>query len=106
MALTPAQQTTLVAMISQEGGLKPFTDEVQALYIASTVAASIITLTPAISVTISDLPAVNAAVAAGTSAAIYSIMAAIAVEAGIPNSTKLGPLMVLLYAAEKRNLGI
>lgn len=106
MALTPAQQTTLAGMIAQEGGLVPFVSEVQALYIASVQASNVTTLTPVITVTVTNWATINTVVAAGSSASMYSVMAAITAAATAQDATKLGPLFVALYAAVKANLGL
>ena len=106
MALTPAQQTTLAGMIAQEGGLVPFVSEVQTLYIAATQAAALTSLTPAITVTVQNWPAITAYVAQASALTERSVMAAITTAAGAQDATKLGPLFVALYAAVKANLGI
>ena len=106
MALTGPQQTTLAGMITQEGGLNPFVAEVEALYLANLQATNVATLTPVVVVTVSNWATVNAVAAAGSSASMYSVMAAITAAATAQDATKLGPLFVALYAAVKVNLGI
>src|ERR1017187_4198977 len=103
MALTTAQQTALAGMISQEGGLNPFVSEVQALYIAATQAGALTTLAPAITVTVSNWPALSTYVAASSNVTMYSVMTAITTAASAQDATKLGPLFVALYAAVKAN---
>ena len=106
MALTPAQQTSLAGMIAQEGGLAPFVSEVQTLYIAATQASAITSLTPAITVTVQNWPALSAYVTQSSNVTMYSLMAAITAAAAAQDATKLGPLFVALYAAVKANLGV
>jgi hypothetical protein len=106
MALTSAQQTTVAGFITQEGGLAAFIAEVQADWIAATEANALTTLTPAITVTVSNWAALSTYVSTATPNTMYSIMAAITAAAGAQNAAPLGPLFVALYAAVKANLGI
>lgn len=106
MALTPTEQTQIKALILREGGLATFSAEVLALSVASAQAAALTTLAPAITVTVQDWAALNAYVAGASNATLYSVMAAIAAAAGAQDATKLGPLMVALYAASKAHLSL
>jgi hypothetical protein len=106
MAFTPAQQNVLAGMLAQEGGLAPFVNEVQTLYIAATQAGAISTLAPSITVTVSNWAALSAYVAQSSNVTMYSVMSAITAAAGAQDAAKLGPLFVALYAAVKANLGV
>ena len=106
MALTVPQQTTLAAMIAQEGGLTSFVSEVQTLWLANVQANNVATLTPVVVVTVSNWATVNSVVAGGSASSMYNVMSAITAAAVAQDATKLGPLFVALYAAVKANLAL
>jgi hypothetical protein len=106
MSLSQAEQTQLKALIVREGGYAAFDAELDALYVATTQTAALVTLTPAITVTVQDWVALNAYVAQASNATLYSVMAAIGVAATAKDATQLGPLLVALYAAVKAHLKV
>ena len=99
MAFSAAEQTQLKTLIVREGGLPAFTAEVSTLYIAATQASALMTLAPAITVTVADWPALSAYVAQATGITLYSVMAAITAAATARDAAQLGPLFVALYSA-------
>jgi hypothetical protein len=104
MALTQNQQTQIVALIQQEGFQQFFT-EASAAYIASQQTATMSTLSAAITVTVSDWATLAAYVTAASTSnvALYSILDAINTAAQAKDASKLGPLFVALFAANKAN---
>lgn len=106
MALSTAEQNQIRTLITREGGVSAFASEVQALYVASTQAAALTTLGPAVTVTVQDWPAVAAFVAQSSNATMYSVMGAINTAAVARDATQLGPLLVALYAAVKAHLSL
>jgi hypothetical protein len=106
MALSPAEQTQLKALITREGGLVAFNAEVAALAVAAQQAAAQTTLSPAISVTVQDWTAIGTYLATTSNLTMYSVMASIKTAAAAKDATQLGPLFVQLYAAVKAHLSL
>lgn len=106
MALSPAEQTQIKALIVREGGPAAFTDTVQDLYIASAQATAITSLTSTITVTVKDWNALDANAAAASNATLYSTLSAIETAAEAKDSSQLGPLLWALYGAAKAHFGV
>lgn len=106
MALSQAEQTQIKALITREGGVAVFTAEVQAANVSNTQAASLATLGPAVTVTVTDWTAVTNFVAGATNVTLYSVMAAIKTAATAHDATQMGPLLVALYGAVKAHLSL
>jgi hypothetical protein len=103
MALTTQEQTQLKALIIREGGLDAFRDQVQALYIADRQAAALAALQSAITVTVTDWPALGAHVQAASNITLYAVLDAIEAAASARDASKLGPLFVALYGAARKH---
>lgn len=107
MALTPAQQTAILAAIQQEGGLANFANEVAQLYAqsnSSTVLQSLTGITVAVTdwtvwTKIPDTLALDRNVLLQ---ALQAIQTAITNQ----NATNLGPLFVALFVIAKRQAGV
>jgi hypothetical protein len=106
MALSPAEQTQLKALITREGGLVAFNAEVSALAIAAQQAAAQTTLSPAITVTVQDWVGIGNFLASTSNLTLYSVMSAINTAAAGRDATQLGPLFIQLYAAAKAHLSL
>ena len=106
MPFSIAEQTQLKALITREGGLKPFRDELESLNSATTQAVAITTLAPAITVTVQDWNALQSYVAQASNVTLLSVMAAIQTAAAAKDASQLGPLFVALYAASKAHYGM
>jgi hypothetical protein len=104
MALSATEQTQLKSLITREGGLAAFKDEVQAIYIADRQAAALTALQGAISVTVTDWAALAAHVAQASSVTLYAVLEAIEAAAAARDASKLGPLFVQLYGAARKHL--
>ena len=99
MALTPAQQTALAVMITQEGGISPFTASVQNAWAAAQAANALTTLQPVITCTVTNWVPIETFVSQASSITLYTIMAAIKADAAVHDSSKFGAYLVGLYAA-------
>src|ERR1700730_9302260 len=99
--LTPTEITQLTTLVTREGGLQAFIAEIQDINVTNLKAAALATLTPAITVTVQNWPALTAYVAGSSNATMYAVMADITAAATAHDATKLGPLFVQLYAAVK-----
>lgn len=106
MALTSQEQTALRTIIARDGGLDAVIDEVRDLVIKDKKAAADTALAGAISVTVSNWPALGAYVAQASNVTLPSVLADINAAAGAKDASKLGPLLVQLYAASKAHLGL
>lgn len=104
MALSTTEQTQLKALITREGGLTTFRDEVQALYIADRQAAALMALQGAISVTVMDWAALAAYVQQTNNLTLYTSMDAVIAAWTAKDASKLGPQLVALAAAVRAHL--
>jgi hypothetical protein len=105
MALSTTEQTQLRAIITREGGLQAFADEVQDLYIKDRQAAALTALSGAISVAVTNWAALATYVAQADNITLYAALDAITQAAAARDASKLGPLFAELYAAAKNHLG-
>jgi hypothetical protein len=108
MALTPTQQTQILALVQQEGGLPSFTSEVAQLIAQTNNQNALTTLSAGISVTVSDwtvwtkVPDNVVLDLNVTRQIIQAIQAQVLAQ----NTTNLGGLFVALAITVKRQLGI
>ena len=108
MALTPAQQTAVLTLIAQEGGIENLTNEVRVLNAQNNNQITLAAIASAISVTVSDFTAftkIPDSVALDRNA-IIAILQAIQAAVTSQNASVLGPLFIALYVAAKRQAGI
>jgi len=105
MALTTQEKTALRAIIEREGGFQAFAEEVQALYIQDRQQAALTALQSAISVTVSDWPALAAHVVAASNITLYAVLDALEQAAAAKDASQLGPLFVALYGAARKHFG-
>ncbi len=105
--LTQQEQTQIAALITREGGLDTLLDEIRAARAIDRKQAALTALASAISVTVTDWPALGAFIAANKdNAALMPVLADIKAAAAARDASKLGPLMVALYAACERHFGL
>jgi hypothetical protein len=108
--LTSQEQTAVRNIITREGGVNAVLDQVRALSIADKKAAALVALGSAISVTVTDWQAVAQHVAqarrdTNLAATLPSVIQDITAAATAKDDSRIGPLMVQLYAAAKARLG-
>ena len=108
MALTPAQQTAVLALIAQEGGIENLTNEVRVLNAQTNNQSTLAAIASAITVSVSDFTAfarIPDVVVLDRNAVIL-ILQAIQAAVVSQNAAVLGPLFIALYVAAKRQAGI
>jgi hypothetical protein len=108
--LTPQEQTAVRNIITREGSVGAVLDQVRALSIADKKAAALTALGGAISVTVTNWQAIAQHVAqarhdTNLAAALPSVIQDITAAATAQDQSKLGPLLVQLFAAAKARLG-
>lgn len=105
--LTPQQAAQLKAVIAQEGGWDGFREAAFAALAQDRKDAALAALASAISVNVTDWTALGAFIQANKdNAALMPVLADIKAAAAARDASKLGPLMVALYAACVRHFGI
>lgn len=102
--LSNAEKIAVEPVVTREG-IESFIDQVRALTIKKQRDAVFTALSTAISVTVTDWPAVTAAVSQLTAAPLMAVLADIKSEANAQRDDLLGPLFVELYAALAKHYG-
>lgn len=108
MALTPAEQTQLLAIIAREGGLQNFVSEVTQVNASNNNQTALAVLSAGVSVTVSDWTVFGKVPDNVTTDVNVTkqIIQAIQAQVVAQNVTNLGGLFVALALSVKRQLGI
>lgn len=108
MSLTAAQQTAILGLITQEGGIANLLNEISQLNAQNNNQTVLAQIASAITVTVSDFTAftkIPDTVALDRNALIQ-ILQAIQAAVLAQNAANLGPLFVTLFIVAKRQAGI
>src|SRR5579872_2063637 len=103
MALTPTQQTAILNLINQEGGVQPFFQDVVALVTGNDFQNTLSQLGTGVAVSIPDFSVFAAQIPTSfinNPNAVRNIVAAITTKVGNQDAT-VGPLLIMLYLVVK-----